>query len=142
MHDILMQQMIDEVTRYGVEELRTPEEVDAVLASQKGTVLVFVNSVCGCAGGIARPALRAAMQHKTLPDKITTVFASGDREATTRAREYFVGQPPSSPSFALLRDGKLVSMIHRSDIEMRTPEEVTAALTTAFDEFCARVPQN
>lgn len=142
MHDILMQQMKDEVTRYGVEEMRTPEEVDAVLGRQKGTVLVFVNSVCGCAGGIARPALRLAMQYKSLPERITTVFASGDREATARAREYFVGQPPSSPSFALLRDGKLVHMLHRSDIEMRTAEDVAADLTAAFDQHCPSVAQN
>lgn len=142
MHDILMQQMKDEVTRYGVEELRTPEDVDTVLGVSKGTVVVFVNSNCGCAGGVARPALRMAMQHKTLPNKITTVFASGDREATARAREYFVGQPPSSPSFALLRDGKLITMIHRSEIETSTPQDVAAILTRAFDECCTSVPQN
>lgn len=142
MHDIIMQQMKDEVVRYGVVELRTPQEVDAVLGTQKGTVLVFVNSVCGCAGGIARPALRIAMKHKTLPEKITTVFASADREATARAREYFIGEPPSSPSFALLKDGKLVRMIHRSDIENRTPEEVATNLTAAFDQYCSAVSQN
>ena len=142
MHDILMQQTKDEVLRYGVQELRTPEDVDAVIGTSKGTVLVFVNSVCGCAGGIARPALRIALQHKTLPNKITTVFASGDREATTRAREYFVDQPPSSPSFALLRDGKLVHMIHRSDIEINTPENVAAMLTSAFDRHCTEIPQD
>lgn len=129
--------MRDEVTRYGVEELRSPEEVDAVLGTQKGTVLVFINSVCGCAGGIARPALRLALSHKTLPDRITTVFASVDREATARAREYFIGEPPSSPSFALLKDGRLVKMIHRSDIEMRTPDEVATTLTEAFDRYCS-----
>lgn len=141
MHDILVQQMKDEVTRYGVEELRTPDDVDAVLKDSKGTVLVFVNSVCGCAGGIARPALQMAMRHKTLPGRITTVFASGDREATAHARQYFVGQPPSSPSFALLREGKLVYMLHRSDIEMRTAEEVAADLVNAFDEYCSTVQQ-
>jgi len=132
-----MQQMKDEVTRFGVQELRTPEDVDGLLAQSRGTVLVFVNSNCGCAGGVARPALRKAMQHKILPDKITTVFASGDREATAQAREYFVGQPPSSPSFALLRDGQLVEMIHRSDIEMSTPDDVATLLTRAFDAHCA-----
>ena len=142
MHDILMQQMKDEVTRYGVEELQTPDDVDAVLGTSKGTVLVFVNSNCGCAGGVARPALRMAMQHKVLPDKITTVFASGDREATARAREHFVGQPPSSPSFALLRDGQLIAMIHRSDIETNTPQNVAAMLTQTFDEYCGGVSQN
>ena len=136
MHDILMHQLIEEVTRYGVQELRTPEEVDTVLAKPTGTVLVFVNSVCGCAGGVARPALGLAMKHKNLPDAVTTVFASGDREATARAREYFTGMPPSSPSFVLLRGGKLVLMIHRSDIETSSPGDVAARLTTAFDTYC------
>ena len=141
MHDILMQRMKDEVTRYGVQELRSPDDVDAVLQTP-GTVLVFVNSNCGCAGGVARPALRVAMQNKRLPDKITTVFASGDREATARAREYFVDQPPSSPSFALLRGGKLVTMIPRSDIEISSPEKVAEALVRAFDEYCGPTPEN
>ena len=136
MHDILSQQMKDEVTRHGVTELSTPEDVDEVLKTSKGTVLVFVNSNCGCAGGVARPALRKAMQHAWVPDKITTVFASGDREATARAREYFVAQPPSSPSFALLREGRLVQMIHRSDIEASTPDNVAALLTHMFDTYC------
>ena len=137
MHDILVQQMINEVTRHGVKELRTPEEVDAALKIAKGTTLVFVNSVCGCAGGVARPALGMALKHKTRPDHVTTVFASTDRDATTRAREYFTGMPPSSPSFALLRDGKLVHMIHRSDIEIRQAPEVTKLLTDAFERYCA-----
>ena len=138
MYDILIQQMKDEVLRHGVKELRTPEEVDALLKNTKGTTLVFVNSVCGCAGGIARPALSRSLQHTTTPDTIATVFASTDREATARAREYFTQQPPSSPSFALLRDGELIEMIHRSDIEMRTPEEVAQLLTYAFDTHCTK----
>ena len=142
MHDILMQQMKEEVIRYGVQELCTPEDVDAILGKSKGTVLVFLNSVCGCAGGVARPALRLALEHKNLPDEIKTVFASGDREATARAREYFTGMPPSSPSFALLRDGKLVYMIHRSDIENSTPQDIAAKLTAGFDQYCISVPQN
>ena len=142
MHDILMHQLIEEVTRYGAQELRTPEEVDAVLGKSNGTVLVFVNSVCGCAGGVARPALGLAMKHKNLPDAVTTVFASGDREATAHAREYFTGMPPSSPSFALLRDGKLVSMIHRSDIEISTPPDIAARLTAAFDTYCTPGPHD
>ena len=141
MYDILMQQIKTEVTKLGVKELRTPEEVDATL-SQKGTTLVFVNSVCGCAGGIARPALGHAMKHSVKPDVIATVFASGDREATMRARSYFTNMPPSSPSFALLHDGKLVQMIHRSDIEIRDPQEVATLLTDAFDKHCAGVPQD
>ncbi|MBI4549088.1 MAG: BrxA/BrxB family bacilliredoxin [Ignavibacteriae bacterium] len=137
MYDILIDQIKSEVTKLGVKELRTPEEVDALLANHKGTALVFVNSVCGCAGGVARPALKLALGHAVRPDVVTTVFASGDREATARAREYFTGMLPSSPSFALLRDGKLVHMIHRSDIEMCEPVEVAKLLTNAFDKYCA-----
>ena len=133
---LLAQSFRDEVTRLGAQELRTPEEVDAVLTNTPGTVLVFVNSVCGCAGGIARPALAQALKHKTLPDKLTTVFASGDREATARAREYFEGMPPSSPSIALLRGGKLLHMIHRYEIETSTPGGVAAMLRETFDKYC------
>ena len=136
MHDILIQQMKNEVTRLGVKELQTPQEVDDLLLDQKGTTLIFVNSVCGCAGGIARPALAIALRHNVKPDRIATVFASGDREATLRVRFYFTGMPPSSPSFGLLRDGNLVQMIHRSDIEIRDPHELASLLTTAFDRYC------
>ena len=142
MHDILMQQIKNEVTRLGVKEMSTPEEVDALLANHKGTALVFVNSVCGCAGGVARPALGMAMKHPVKPDVIATVFASSDREATMQARSYFTNMPPSSPSFALLRDGKLVHMIHRSDIEIRDPYEVAALLVAAFEKYGTKVPQN
>jgi len=141
MQDLLIRQMINEVTRFGAKEMKTPAEVDATLKSAKGTTLVFVNSVCGCAGGIARPALGMALQHHPKPDHVTTVFASTDREAAARAREYFTGMPPSSPSFALLRDGKLVYMIHRSDIEGRYPEDVKALLTAVFDKYCAPTMQ-
>jgi len=137
-----MQQIKDQVSRLGVEELTTPAEVDTLLGDRKGTALIFVNSVCGCAGGIARPALAMAMKHGVQPDRIATVFASSDREATMRARSYFTGMPPSSPSFALLRDGKLIHMIHRSDIEVREPEEVATLLTTAFDSHCLKDPKN
>jgi putative YphP/YqiW family bacilliredoxin len=133
---LLMQSFRDEVTRLGVQELRTPEEVDAVLTNTPGTVLVFVNSVCGCAGGIARPALAQALKHKTLPEKLTTVFASGDQVATARARGYFTGMPPSSPSVALLRDRKLLYMIHRYQIETSSPAGVAAMLIEAFDKYC------
>jgi putative YphP/YqiW family bacilliredoxin len=142
MYDILVQQMKTEVTRLGVQELRTPQDVDALLAKKKGTTLVFVNSVCGCAGGVARPALALALKHSIKPDRVATVFASGDREATMRAREYFSGMPPSSPSFALMRDGKLVEMIHRSDIEISDAESVASKLTDAFDKFCSPVNKN
>jgi putative YphP/YqiW family bacilliredoxin len=138
MQDILMQQIKDQVSRLGVTELTTPAEVDNLLRGQKGTALIFVNSVCGCAGGIARPALGMAMKHAVRPDRIATVFASSDREATMQARSYFTGMPPSSPSFAILRDGQLVHMIHRSDIEIREPEEVASLLTAAFERHCLK----
>ncbi len=142
MYDLLIDQIKSEVTRLGVKELRTPEEVDAVLQGSKGTALVFVNSVCGCAGGVARPALSLALKHSVKPDVVATVFASGDREATMQARSYFTNMPPSSPSFALLQDGKLVHMIHRSDIEIRDPQELAQLLTSAFDKHCAAIPHN
>jgi putative YphP/YqiW family bacilliredoxin len=135
MYDIMTQQIRDEVTRLGVKELRTPDEVDAFM-QQGGTALIFVNSVCGCAGGVARPALALAMRHGVKPDRIATVFASGDREATICARSYFTGMPPSSPSFGLLRDGILVAMVHRSDIEIRDPNGVASLLTKAFEQHC------
>lgn len=133
---LLAQSFRDEVTRLGVQELRTPDEVDTVLANSKATVLVFVNSVCGCAGSVARPALARALKHSVLPDKLTTVFASEDRDATARAREYFTGMPPSSPSVALLRDGKLLHMIHRYQIETSTADGVAAMLRETFDKYC------
>ena len=142
MYNILMQQIKDEVSRLGVKELNTAEEVDALLTHHKGTALVFVNSVCGCAGGIARPALAMALRHSTRPDIIASVFASGDREATAQARSYFTNMPPSSPSFALLRDGKLIHMIHRSDIEIREPHEVADLLTQAFEKYCTTATPN
>ena len=142
MYDIMIQQIKNEVVRLGVKELRSVEEVDMLLGHNKGTALVFVNSVCGCAGGIARPALGIAMKHAVQPDVIATVFASADREATMRARAYFTNMPPSSPSFALLRDGALVYMVHRSDIEIRDPYQVAALLTAAFEKYCVPAPQN
>jgi putative YphP/YqiW family bacilliredoxin len=136
MYDIFIQQMRDEVTRVGAQELRTPEEVDKVLPNAKGTVLVVVNSVCGCAAGVARPALTHALQNSAKPDKIVTVFAGQDKEATARAREYFTNQPPSSPSFALMRDGQLVQMVHRHQIEGHSVEQVTHTLAEVFNQFC------
>ena len=135
MYDILIQQMRDEVTRLGAQELRTAEEVDSALPNSKGTMLVVVNSTCGCAAGAARPGLTKAMQHSVLPDKMT-VFAGMDKEATEKARSYFTNEPPSSPSFALMRDGKLVKMIHRHRIEGHTPDQIAAELVEAFDEVC------
>ena len=136
MYDILIQQMRDEVKRVGAQELRAPEEVDASIPNSKGTLLVVVNSVCGCAAGISRPALAKAMNHSVVPDKVVTVFAGQDKEATARARSYFDNQPPSSPSFALLRDGKLVEMIHRHQIEGHSVDQVVQRLTRTFDEHC------
>lgn len=120
----------------GFEELTSVAGVDAALANQAGTALVFVNSVCGCAAGNARPALRLALRHGTTPDHLFTVFAGQDVDATHRARSYFGEYQPSSPSMALLRDGEVVYMVHRHMIEGRTPESVAADLTAAFDKHC------
>lgn len=132
----LIQPMRDEVTRLGAIEMRTPEEVDEILGENSGTVLVMVNSVCGCAAGGARPALALALKHAKLPQTVTTVFAGQDKEAVERARSYFLGFPPSSPSMALLKDGKVVHMIERKNIEGRTPEEIAENLVQAFESFC------
>ena len=136
MYDLLIQQMRDEVTGLGAKELRTPEDVDAEFQGARGTTLVVVNSTCGCAAGAARPGLALALQHATTPDTVVTVFAGQDREATARAREYFTDQPPSSPSFALLKDGKFIHMVHRYQIEGHSPQQIAARLTKAFDEHC------
>ena len=127
-----------ELTRLGIEETRTAEEVDAVLSEKKGTVLVVVNSVCGCAAGMARPAVALALQNGVKPEKMITVFAGNDTEATARAREYFVGYRPSSPSIALMRDGDVVKMLERWQIEGRDASEIARELTTAFDQYCAK----
>ncbi|GAB7387823.1 bacilliredoxin BrxA [Bacillaceae bacterium] len=139
-YDLYMQQLVqpmrDELTRVGFKELRTPQEVEEALGPAEGTVLVFVNSVCGCAAGIARPAAALALQHDVVPDRLYTVFAGQDREATAKAREYFEGYPPSSPSIALLRDGKVVHFIPRERIETREPGEIAQELKEAFDQHC------
>ena len=135
--DMLLQQMRSEVTRLGVRELRTPAEVDAVLGSEQEAVLVFVNSTCGCAAGNARPGLAIALQHPVRPKILTTVFAGQDREATARAREIFGDVPPSSPSVALLKGGKLAYMMPRSQIEGTAAHEIAERLKMAFDEHCA-----
>ena len=131
-----LQPMREELTRIGFQELRTPTEVDALLTKTSGTVLVVVNSICGCAAGRARPAVAMALENKARPEVLATVFAGQDADATAQARSYFAGYPPSSPSVALLRDGKLVYMMERHDIEGRMPEEIAADLTGAFDRFC------
>jgi putative YphP/YqiW family bacilliredoxin len=132
----MVQPMRDELTRVGIQELRTPEEVEAAIPDAKGTTLVVVNSVCGCAAGQARPGVAHALQHDALPDHLYTVFAGQDKEATAKAREYFAPYPPSSPSIALLKDGELVHFIERHQIENRSAGEIAADLTDAFDRFC------
>lgn len=129
--------MREELTKLGVEELRTPEQVDREIASRPGTTMVVVNSICGCAAGRMRPAVRTALQHASRPEKVFSVFAGQDREATDRARTYFTGYPPSSPSIALLRDGKLVYMLQRSDIEHRESLDIATELKRVFDQYCA-----
>lgn len=135
--DIMVQGMRDELTRVGFRELRTPEDVDAALKNEKRTALVVVNSVCGCAAGRARPAVARALGHAARPEVLLTVFAGQDREATERARSYFTGFAPSSPSIALMRDGKVAFMLERRDIESRDPYAIAQDLTQAFDRFCS-----
>jgi putative YphP/YqiW family bacilliredoxin len=127
-----------ELTRAGVEELRTPEDVDDRLSAE-GTALVVVNSVCGCAARNARPAVIRALQHAVRPERLTTVFAGQDADATRQARAYFTGYAPSSPQIALLKDGKPVFMLERYQIEGRSAEEIAAELTAAFDRYCGAV---
>jgi putative YphP/YqiW family bacilliredoxin len=132
----LVAPMREEMTQMGARELTTVPDVDAALGDQKGTMLVFVNSVCGCAAGNARPALRLALQHGVKPQQVVTVFAGQDVDATARARQYFSDYQPSSPSVALLRDGEVVHFVHRHQIEGQPPQAIAANLTAAFDKFC------
>src|SRR6266516_994184 len=125
-----------ELTQLGVVEVRTADEGDARRKNAPGTTLVVVKSVCGCAARNARPAVAKAIQHDTRPDKLTTVFAGQDVEAVQRARSYFTGYPPSSPQIALLKDGQLVYMLERHQIEGRTAEDIARDLTRAFDRYC------
>ncbi|HKD91434.1 MAG TPA: BrxA/BrxB family bacilliredoxin [Terriglobales bacterium] len=134
--ELMLIPMREELTRAGVEELRAAAEVDAVLGRAEGTVLVVVNSVCGCAAGRMRPAVRMATEYEVQPDRKVSVFAGQDREATERARSYFAEYPPSSPSIALLRNGELVFMLQRSDIEGREAEDIAEDLKTAFNRYC------
>ena len=127
--------MRDELTRLGVRELRTPADVDNVTKEQ-GTVMIVVNSVCGCAAGKARPGIAIALQHEKKPDVMGTVFAGADIEATERARQYFAPYPPSSPSVGIMKDGKLVFMLERRDIETRDTMSIASTLKKAFDEHC------
>jgi putative YphP/YqiW family bacilliredoxin len=134
----LVDPMREELTRLGVRELRTAEETEATFETRTGSTLLVVNSVCGCAAGNARPGVSLALQHSILPDRLVTVFAGQDLEATAKARAYIHGYPPSSPSIALFRDGELVEMLERKDIEGRTPLDVAQDLKTAFDKHCSR----
>jgi len=137
----IVEPMREELTRLGFQETRTPQDVDAVLGRKQGTVLVVVNSVCGCAAGMARPAVAMALEHDVKPDKMITVFAGNDREATQRVREtYLPGYRPSSPSIALFRDGEVVKMLERWQIEGREAHDIAVELVRAFDQFCAKQP--
>jgi putative YphP/YqiW family bacilliredoxin len=133
---MLVQPMREELTRLGFQELTSPEDVDATLGDPAGTLLVVVNSVCGCAAGKARPGVALALRHGVVPDRLATVFAGMELEATDRARSYFAGYPPSSPQIALFRDGELVHMLERKDIEGRDAAAIAAILTAAFDRYC------
>jgi len=135
--EIMVIPMREELTRLGIEELHTPEEVDLALKNA-GTTMVVVNSICGCAAGRMRPAVRMAMQNSTRPDRAYSVFAGQEKEATERARSYFTGQPPSSPSIGILRDGQLVYLMPRRDIESREAPAIAADLQAAFDKFCGK----
>lgn len=131
----MVQPMRDELTDLGFQELLTPDQVDEALTGE-GTVLVVVNSVCGCAAGKARPGVRLAVLHDVVPDRLTTVFAGMEIEATERARSYFPGYPPSSPQIGLLKDGKLVFLLERHDVEGREANQIAEKLTGAFDQHC------
>jgi putative YphP/YqiW family bacilliredoxin len=135
--EYLIAPMRQELTELGVKELRSAAAVDEAVKSP-GTVMVVVNSVCGCAAGKARPGVALALQHQPQPDLSTTVFAGGDVEATDRARQYFAGYPPSSPSVAILKDGKLVYMMERHQIENQNAEAIALQLIAAFDKYCGK----
>lgn len=133
---MMVQPMREELTRIGFEELMTPDEVDRVMQDTHGTLLVVVNSICGCAAGAARPGVALALEKGPQPDRLTTVFAGMEIEATDRARAHFAPYPPSSPQIGLFKEGKLVHMMERSDIEGRPASEIAANLAEAFAEHC------
>ena len=135
--EIMIRPMREDLTRLGVEELKTADAVDEAVKNNSGTLMVVVNSICGCAAGKARPGVALALQHDNKPDKIATVFAGADIEATERARSYFTGYGPSSPSIAILKNGELVYMLERYQIEGRDASQIAHELTTAFDQHCA-----
>ena len=136
--EMIVAPMREELTRLGIQETRTAADVDKILGEKKGTVLLVVNSVCGCAAGNARPAVAMALENSNVPDKMITVFAGNDRDATQRAREYLVGYRPSSPSIALFQDGQVVKMWERWQIEGRQAYDIAAEMTAAFDQYCAK----
>ncbi len=129
--------MREDLTRFGVQETRTPEELEKVIRETNGTVMIVVNSVCGCAAGFARPAVGIALKHSTVPDRVVTVFAGADIAATERARSYFKGYFPSSPSVGILQNGRIMYMLERHQIEGREAPAIARDLTEAFDRFCA-----
>jgi putative YphP/YqiW family bacilliredoxin len=135
--EIMIRPMREDLTRLGVEEWRSAKEVDTAVKNSKGTLMVVVNSICGCAAGKARPGVALALQHDVKPDKVATVFAGADIEATDRARSYFTGYGPSSPSIAILKDGELVYMLERFQIEGRDAAQIANELTQAFEKHCA-----
>jgi len=135
--EIMIRPMREDLVRLGFEELKTVEAVDDAVKNTSGTLMIVVNSICGCAAGKARPGVALALQNEARPDRLGTVFAGADLEATERARGYFTGYRPSSPSIGILRDGELVYMMERYQIEGRGPEEIAAELKRAFDEVCA-----
>lgn len=136
--ELMIRPMREELTRIGVEEVRTPEAVQNIIENSNGTVMVVVNSICGCAAGKARPGIARALQHDVRPDRVATVFAGADIEATEKARSYFTGYEPSSPSIALLKDGQLVYMMERRQIEGKDASQVASELIQAFDHHCSK----
>jgi putative YphP/YqiW family bacilliredoxin len=132
-----IQPMREELTRLGVEELRTSEAVDAAVQNSNGTLMIVVNSICGCAAGKARPGVALALKHSIRPDRVATVFAGGDIEATARARGYFTGYAPSSPSIGILKNGELVYMMERWQIEGKGPDQIATELVNAFENHCS-----
>jgi len=134
--EIMIRPMREDLTRLGVEEMKTAESVDETIKNSQGTLMVVVNSICGCAAGKARPGVALALQNEKKPDKVATVFAGADIDATERARSYFTGYGPSSPSIALLKDGQLVYMLERYQIEGRDAHQIAGELTQAFEKYC------
>src|SRR5690242_12717504 len=135
--EMMIAPMREELTSAGIQEARTAADVENAV-KQKGTLMIVVNSVCGCAAGRMRPGVRAALRGNARPDRIITVFAGQDRDATEKARGYFAGFPPSSPSIGLLRDGQLVYMMQRSDIESSDPQTIALKLAQAFNQYCSK----